>query len=87
MEIYGAEKDIQGNRKYIATHYGAEVQDTLPLGDYVLLVKYDGDVATKTLVASIAKRSAKLGLTGSDTRAAAAFLSSCPRPRVRARRR
>jgi len=33
----------------------------------------DGDVATKTLVASIAKRSAKLGLTGYDTRAAAAF--------------
>ena len=33
----------------------------------------DGDVAAKTLVASIAKRSAKLGLTGYDTRAAAAF--------------
>jgi len=49
VEIYGAEKDIQGNRKYIATHYGAEVQDTLPMGDYVLLVKYDGDVATKEM--------------------------------------
>lgn len=33
----------------------------------------DGDVATKTLVASIARRSAKLGLTGYDVRAAAAF--------------
>jgi Ca-activated chloride channel homolog len=53
VEILSAKKDIQGNRKSIATHYGAEVQDTLPTGDYVLLVKYEGDVAPKEVTATV----------------------------------
>jgi Ca-activated chloride channel family protein len=47
VEILSAKKDIQGNQKSISTNYGAEVQDTLPPGDYVVLVKYEGDVAPK----------------------------------------
>ncbi len=47
VEIFSAQKDIQGNRKSISTQFGAEVQDTLPAGDYVLLVKYEGDAAPK----------------------------------------
>lgn len=53
VEILSAKKDIQGNRKSIATHYGAEVQDTLATGDYVLLVKYEGDVAPKEVNATV----------------------------------
>ncbi len=53
VEILSAKKDIQGNRKSIATHFGAEVQDTLPTGDYVLLVKYEGDVAPKEMNATV----------------------------------
>ena len=53
VEILSAKKDIQGNRKSIATHYGAEVQDTLATGDYVLLVKYEGDVAPKEVTATV----------------------------------
>ena len=53
VEILSAKKDIQGNRKSIANHFGAEVQDTLPAGDYVLLVKFEGDVAPKEVNATV----------------------------------
>ena len=53
VEILSAKKDIQGNRKSIANHFGAEVQDTLPAGDYALVVKYEGDVATKEVNATV----------------------------------
>ena len=53
VEILEAKKDIQGNRKSISTQYGAEVQDTLPVGDYVVLVKYEGDIAPKEATATV----------------------------------
>ena len=54
VEILVATKDIQGDhRTSIATLFGPEVQDTLPVGDYVLLVKYDGDVAPKEVNATV----------------------------------
>lgn len=53
VEILDAKKDIQGNRKTISTQFGAEMQDTLRAGDYVVLVKYEGDVAPKEINASV----------------------------------
>lgn len=47
IEILSAAKDIQGNQKSMSYNYGAEWQDTLPPGDYVVAVKYEGDVAPK----------------------------------------
>lgn len=47
IEILSATKDIQGNRKSMSYNYGTEWQDTLPPGDYVVVVKYEGDVAPK----------------------------------------
>lgn len=47
IEILNAKKDIQGNQKSMSYNYGVEWQDTLPPGDYVVLVKYEGDVAPK----------------------------------------
>ncbi len=47
IEIVSAKKDIQGNQKSISTNYGPEWQDTLPPGDYIVLVKYEGDLAPK----------------------------------------
>ncbi|MFC6445385.1 vWA domain-containing protein [Shinella zoogloeoides] len=54
VEILTITKDIQGeHRNSIATLYGAEVQNTLPPGDYVLLVKFEGDVAPKEVNATV----------------------------------
>jgi Ca-activated chloride channel family protein len=47
IEILGAKKDIQGNQKSLATNYGAEYQETVPPGDYIVRVKYEGDLAAK----------------------------------------
>ena len=47
IEIVTAAKDIQGNRKSMSYAYGTEWQDTLPPGDYAVLVRYDGDRAPK----------------------------------------
>jgi Ca-activated chloride channel family protein len=47
IEILSAAKDIQGNQRSMSYNYGAEWQDTLPPGDYVVAVKYEGDVAPK----------------------------------------
>jgi Ca-activated chloride channel family protein len=47
IEIVSAKKDIQGNQTSLSTNYGAEWQDTLPPGDYIVLVKYEGDLAPK----------------------------------------
>ena len=53
VEILDAKKDIQGKRRSIGVQYGAEVQDTLPAGDYAVIVKYEGDVATKEASATV----------------------------------
>lgn len=47
IEILAAGKDIQGNRKSMSYAYETEWQDTLPPGDYAVLVKYEGDRAPK----------------------------------------
>ncbi len=47
IEILSATKDIQGNQKSMSYNYGTEWQDTLPPGDYVVRVKYEGDMAPK----------------------------------------
>ena len=53
IEILNAKKDIQGKRTSLSTNYGAEVQDTLPPGDYAVVVKYEGDVAPKEATATV----------------------------------
>lgn len=53
IEILSAEKDIQGNRKSVSNNYGAEWQETLPAGDYVIAVKYEGDIAPKEATATV----------------------------------
>src|SRR5690606_386140 len=47
IEVYGAAKDIQGNRKNFGFHYGEEHQTTLTAGDYVVVAKREGDVLTE----------------------------------------
>ena len=47
IEVLSATKDIQGNQKSMSYNYGTEWQDTLPPGDYVVRVKYEGDTAPK----------------------------------------
>ncbi|MCR6499112.1 VWA domain-containing protein [Shinella sp. CPCC 101442] len=47
IEILSATKDIQGNQKSMSNNFGVEWQDTLPPGDYVVRVKYEGDTAPK----------------------------------------
>ncbi|MGB3874499.1 MAG: VWA domain-containing protein [Shinella zoogloeoides] len=53
IEILSAAKDIQGNRKSVSINYGAEWQDTVPPGDYLVAVKYEGDVAPKEAKATV----------------------------------
>ncbi len=53
IEILSATKDIQGNQKSISYNYGVEWQDTLPPGDYVVRVKYEGDTAPKEAKATV----------------------------------
>ncbi|GAA4183021.1 vWA domain-containing protein [Shinella granuli] len=53
IEILSATKDIQGNRTSMSYNYGAEWQDTLPPGDYVVAVKYEGDTAPKEAKATV----------------------------------
>ena len=53
IEIISAAKDIQGNQKSLSYNYGTEWQDTLPPGDYVVRVKYEGDVAPKEAKATV----------------------------------
>lgn len=53
IEILSAAKDIQGNQKSMSYNYGAEWQDTLPPGDYIVAVKYEGDVAPKQAKATV----------------------------------
>jgi len=53
IEIVSAAKDIQGNRKSMSLTYAAEWQDTLPPGDYAVLVKYEGDTAPKEAKATV----------------------------------
>ena len=45
--ILSAKKDINGKRKRIAQGNGAEWQETLPTGNYVVEVAYQGDKAKK----------------------------------------
>ena len=53
IEILSAKKDIQGNRKSMSYTYGTEWQDTLPPGDYIVAVKYEGDAAPKEASATV----------------------------------
>lgn len=53
IEILSAKKDIQGNRKSMSYTYGTEWQDTLPPGDYVVAVTYEGDAAPKEASATV----------------------------------
>jgi len=42
VEIFGAKKDIQGNRKSFTYGYGGALQTTLPAGEYVVSVEVPG---------------------------------------------
>lgn len=47
IEVMEAKKDIQGNQKNLTTTFGVEHKDTLPPGDYIVRVTYEGDLAPK----------------------------------------
>ena len=53
IDIIGAKKDIQGKRKDISGNYGEEYQDTLPPGDYLVRVEYEGDKAPQEKPATV----------------------------------
>lgn len=45
--VLEAKKDIQGNQKDIAYSFDPEFQETVPPGDYIVRVTYEGDIAPK----------------------------------------
>lgn len=45
VEVLSPKKDIEGKRKTISYNYTETFQDTLPAGDYVVHVTYEGDKA------------------------------------------
>ncbi|WP_246735961.1 VWA domain-containing protein [Agrobacterium sp. a22-2] len=53
IEVVGAKKDIQGRQKDITGNYGEVLNETIPPGDYIVRVSYQGDVAPKEKPASI----------------------------------
>jgi Ca-activated chloride channel family protein len=59
IEVFGAAKDIQGNRKGFGYHYGEEFQTTLPAGDYVVVRRLpdDGGRAEGTATVKAGERS------------------------------
>ena len=54
VEIFGAKKDIQGNRKAFGYGYGGALQTTLPAGDYVVVAHVPNDGGTKEAEATVA---------------------------------
>jgi Ca-activated chloride channel family protein len=60
LEVFGAKKDINGNRAAFGYGYGPEWQSTFPAGDYVALVDFAG---TKTETAFTVKAGERTELT------------------------
>jgi Ca-activated chloride channel homolog len=52
IEVFGAKKDIQGNRKGFGVGYGEAHQTTLPAGDYAVVATL-GDGTTKEAAATV----------------------------------
>jgi len=52
VEVFGAKKDIQGNRTSFAYGFGGELQTTLPAGDYVIVAS-PADGASKEKAISV----------------------------------
>ena len=59
IEVFGAARDIQGNRKSIAYAYGETFQSTLPAGDYVVVrqLQDDGGEAEEAVTVKAGERS------------------------------
>ncbi|WPZ14229.1 VWA domain-containing protein [Nitratireductor rhodophyticola] len=53
IEFLEGKKDIQGNHKNLGGTYDVEAQETLPPGDYEVLVRYEGDRAEQRRKASV----------------------------------
>jgi Ca-activated chloride channel family protein len=53
VEIFGARKDIQGNRKQFGIQYGEQHQGTLPPGDYSIVVTMPDNKGTKEAAATV----------------------------------
>jgi Ca-activated chloride channel family protein len=53
IEIFGAKKDIQGNRQAFGYGYGGALQVTLPAGDYVVVAHTPDDSETKEAEATV----------------------------------
>ena len=57
VEVFGAAKDIQGNRKGFGYHYSNAPQTTLPAGDYVIVRRLpDGGEAEGTATVTAGER-------------------------------
>jgi Ca-activated chloride channel homolog len=53
IEIFGAKKDIQGNRKLFGNEYGEAHQGTLPPGDYTIVVTMPDNGSTKEATSTV----------------------------------
>jgi Ca-activated chloride channel family protein len=53
IEIFGAKKDIQGNRKMFGNEYGEAHQGTLPPGDYSIVATLPDNKGTKEAAATV----------------------------------
>lgn len=53
IDVKEAKKDIQGKRKDVSGTYGAEHQDTVHPGDYLVTVQYEGDKPAKEASATV----------------------------------
>jgi Ca-activated chloride channel family protein len=53
IEIFGAKKDIQGNRQGFGYGYGGALQSTLPAGDYVVVAHTPDSSSSKEAEASV----------------------------------
>lgn len=53
IDIRAAKKDINGNQKDVSGTYGVELSETLPEGEYEVVVTYEGDKAAKSAKLSV----------------------------------
>lgn len=57
LEVFGAAKDIQGNRKSFTYGYGVELQTTLAAGDYVIVATpAEGDAKERPISVTAGER-------------------------------
>lgn len=62
FQVFGAKKDIQGNRAELGYGYDTTHQTTLPAGDYVVVTRYEDDTETETAFSVVAGERVELSV-------------------------